>query len=85
MPNHVHAIVTPIAGYSISEILHSWKSYTANEIHRLLGRTGSLWQKESFDHIVRGPEQLERIERYIHDNPSFLPPDQYTLHCLHTK
>jgi len=83
MPNHVHVIVTPIADYTISEVLHSWKSYTAVKIHRLLGRSGVLWQKESFDHIVRSPEQLERIERYIHDNPGGLPQACFTRNCLH--
>ena len=85
MPNHVHVIVTPIAGYDMSDILHSWKSYTANKLNRLLGRSGTLWQKETFDHIVRSPDGLERIEHYIHENPRFLSADQFTLHCLHTK
>ena len=73
MPNHVHVIVTPLPGHELSEILHSWKSFTAKKINKLLGKTGTLWQKESFDHIVRGPDQLERIERYIHNNPQSLP------------
>jgi REP element-mobilizing transposase RayT len=63
MPSHVHAIVSPIMGHGLSDIIHSWKSYTANQINRMLGRTGKLWQKEPFDHIVRGPDQLEKIER----------------------
>jgi REP element-mobilizing transposase RayT len=82
MPNHVHAIVTPLVGYKLSDIFHSWKSYTANQINRLLKRTDKLWQKEPFDHIIRDPDSLERIERYIHDNPRGLPADRYTLHCL---
>ncbi|MCI0478916.1 transposase, partial [Candidatus Uhrbacteria bacterium] len=32
MPNHVHALVAPIGEQSLSEILHSWKSFTALEI-----------------------------------------------------
>jgi REP element-mobilizing transposase RayT len=31
-----------------------------------------VWQKESFDHIVRSPAQLDRIRRYIRDNPKTL-------------
>src|SRR5262249_35639630 len=83
MPNHVHTIVTPLPGYALSDIAHSWKSYTANEINRALGRGGTLWQKEPFDHIVRNADQLARIEQYIHDNPRGLPADRYTLRCLH--
>ncbi|MBW7863753.1 MAG: transposase [Candidatus Hydrogenedentes bacterium] len=69
MPNHVHAVVSPLPGFKLSAILHGWKSYSANRINTLLGRAGTLWQKESFDHIVRGPDQLERINAYIWNNP----------------
>ena len=31
-----------------------------------------VWQKESFDHIVRSPVQLNRIRQYIRDNPKAL-------------
>jgi len=69
MPNHVHAVIAPLADRTLSGILHTWKSYTAKEINRKLNWSGTLWQKESFDHIVRSPEQLERINQYIRDNP----------------
>ena len=69
MPNHVHAVVSPLADMALSKILHSWKSYSAKQINVLLGRRGPLWQKESFDHIVRSAEQLERINDYIRKNP----------------
>lgn len=65
MPNHVHVLVTPYEGYELSKILHSWKSFTASEINRALGRKGTFWQKESFDHIVRSEAHLEKIRRYI--------------------
>lgn len=68
MPNHAHALVKPYAGYDLSEVEHSWKSYTAHKINKKLQRKGTVWQKESFDHIVRSPEQLERIRRYIREN-----------------
>ncbi len=69
MPNHVHLLVTPKNGHELTDILHSWKSFSANEINELLGLSGQLWQHESFDHIVRSQEELERIEQYIRDNP----------------
>jgi hypothetical protein len=43
MPNHVHLLVLPFAGYSINRILHSWKSFSANKINEYLGRQGVLW------------------------------------------
>ena len=69
MPNHVHALVTPVDEWSLEQIVHSWKSYTAHEINRQLGRSGAVWQTEYFDHIVRNEEALGRFEEYIHQNP----------------
>jgi type I restriction enzyme R subunit len=51
------------------DILHSWKSFTANQINRRLGKTGQLWQHESYDHIVRHERAMEAIRRYIRENP----------------
>ena len=70
MPNHVHVLVTPKAGHELSKILHSWKSFTATEINKRTGKSGAFWQKESFDHIVRSPAQVERIRQYIKDHPA---------------
>ena len=65
MPNHVHVIVTPLGNHKLSEITHSWKSFTANQINKYLNRRGQLWQKESYDQIVRSPQHLERVQTYI--------------------
>ncbi len=49
MPNHVHAIVKPVGDHALSEILHSWKSFSANAVNRALGQDGAVWMEESFD------------------------------------
>jgi REP element-mobilizing transposase RayT len=70
MPNHVHAIVWPLAGHALSEILHSWKSYTSKEANKLLRRAGeAFWQKESFDHWVRADSEHARLVAYVENNP----------------
>ena len=69
MPNHVHVIVAPLNGFNLSEITHSWKSYSANKINKILGLTGQLWQHESYDHIIRNEESLIQIRKYIENNP----------------
>ena len=78
--NHVHVLVTPLAENRLSDILHSWKSFTAHEIlkveaasrrlaeqnqRRDASATLAVWQKESFDHIVRSPASLEKFREYI--------------------
>jgi REP element-mobilizing transposase RayT len=71
MPNHVHAIVWPYPGRTLSEILHSWKSYTSKEANKLLGRTGqTFWQAESFDHVIRNEEERVRLVNYVENNPA---------------
>jgi REP element-mobilizing transposase RayT len=72
MPNHVHALVTPNADNQLTKIVHSWKWFTGRRINEMSGLIGPVWHRESFDHIVRSPEQLARIEEYIRDNPKFL-------------
>ncbi len=70
MPNHVHVIVWPMAGWTLSKILHSWKSFTANSANKLLNRTGqAFWQTESFDHWIRDDEERARLAAYIENNP----------------
>jgi putative DNA methylase len=63
LPNHVHVLVRPLPGFELEAILHSWKSYTAKAINSLLGRSGPVWQQESYDRLVRDSSELGRTER----------------------
>jgi len=69
MPNHVHVVVRPRSGQALSDILHAWKSYTANEANKVLGRIGEFWQAESYDHLIRDETEFWRCVKYIVDNP----------------
>lgn len=69
MPNHLHLLVTPAPDHELSEIVRSWKTFTARQINSLLGRKGAFWQAETYDHIVRSEEQLAHYRRYIAENP----------------
>ena len=69
MPNHVHVLFQPAKGQALADILHSWKSFSAKAINRQLGRTGRVWQDESYDRIVRDWNELVRYRDYIARNP----------------
>jgi REP element-mobilizing transposase RayT len=70
MPNHVHVLVWPMPGYTLSEILKTWKQYTSRRAKALLGLgSADFWQPESYDHWVRDDEERARIARYIRNNP----------------
>ncbi|MDQ0392472.1 transposase [Labrys monachus] len=53
MPNHVHALVTPLAEHSLSSLAHAWKSFSAHRINQALNRDGQVWFKEYFDRRIR--------------------------------
>ncbi|MDR3459812.1 MAG: transposase [Verrucomicrobiae bacterium] len=69
MANHVHAVVRPLPGFTLSQILQSWKGFSAREANRLLKRQGEFWQGESYDHLVRDDEDLSRCCHYTTMNP----------------
>lgn len=50
-------------------IMKSLKGYTAWEANRSLGRKGTFWQPESYDHVVRNEAQFHRILKYVLENP----------------
>ncbi|MDT3375705.1 transposase [Labrys neptuniae] len=68
MPNHVHVLSTPIDGHALSAIVHSWKSFTALQINRALGRQGTLWFPEYFDRRIRDEKHFETVRYYIEQN-----------------
>lgn len=69
MPNHVHVLLEVFPGFPLPEVVHSWKSYTANRANRLLNRTGSFWFREYFDRFIRDERHLANALRYVHENP----------------
>ena len=69
MPNHVHVLIKPLCGNQLSDILHSWKSYTANAINKRVGKSGQFWMRESYDHIIRNEKSFLKIKEYIRNNP----------------
>lgn len=70
MPNHVHALFAQNASCPLEKLLRSWKSFTSRKINSLLGRDGSLWQRDYFDRLVRDQKHLENCVRYIRRNPA---------------
>ena len=68
MPNHVHVVVQPLTK-TLPEILHSWKSFTAQQANKVLKRSGSFWQVECFDHLIRNAGDLEKCVVYTFENP----------------
>ena len=89
MPDHVHLLIEPMierqgtAGkpifFSLSKILHSIKSFTANRINKVENRSEPVWETESFDRLIRSESDLQEKFHYITRNPwdaGVVEPDQ---------
>jgi len=80
MPDHVHALIEPApsgknsAGatefHSLTDILHSIKSFSAHEINRFGSQSGPVWDKETFDRVIRSEGDLQEKFTYIIGNPA---------------
>jgi putative DNA methylase len=69
MPNHVHVLATPTGTHTLSRILQSWKSFTANRANALLGRKGTFWAAEYHDRYIRDGHHFANAVSYIALNP----------------
>lgn len=70
MPNHVHVLLQMRADFSLRQQFRAIQRFSARRINHRLKRSGSLWQGEPFDHIVRNEAQFEYLRKYITDNPA---------------
>jgi REP element-mobilizing transposase RayT len=71
MPNHVHVVLQlpEHSKFSFQKMMQQLKGRTAFRANQLLQRSGSFWQHESYDHLVRDTAELQRINSYIVLNP----------------
>jgi len=78
MPDHVHMLLEPLPEswledgtpvfHSLGDIDHSIKSYTAKLINTAEKRKGVVWEKESFDRLIRSESDLQEKFLYIIGN-----------------
>lgn len=52
----------------LSKIMHRLKGRSARECNLLLGRSGSFWERESFDRVIR-EGRFDATVRYVLNNP----------------
>jgi len=69
MPNHVHVAFRTLGAFTLSQVAHTWKSYTALQANKTLGRQGRFWQTESHDSLIHDQHDLDRVIAYIVANP----------------
>ena len=69
MPNHIYVLIQVNQSSPLSGIVRGWKGRSAIEINKLLGSSGSLWQREYFDRFVRDLDHCYDCPAYIRNNP----------------
>jgi len=74
LPDHVHVLAQPLCrddggAFDLGEILHSIKRFSARKINQARGITGSLWQDERYDRIIRDEAEFLEKWQYIRNNP----------------
>jgi putative transposase len=68
LPDHVHMILRPRDGMSLSRVTKGVKGASARLINERRGRGGALWQDESYDRIIRDDKEMEEKLAYIFTN-----------------
>ena len=69
MPNHVHAILSQVEGWTLDRVVKSWKSYTARKINEEEGKSGALWARDYHDRYIRDEKHLCDARSYVRSNP----------------
>ncbi len=55
----------------LGRLIGAFKTVSTKQVNRAHGLPGnSLWQRNYFEHVVRGEESLAKIREYIRSNPA---------------
>jgi len=65
MPDHVHVLLELGSRLPLEQLLAKLKAKSSN----VLAHSGLTWQRNFFEHQLRGDESLEAFARYIFLNP----------------
>ncbi len=73
MPNHLHVLIEPLNGFTIGQIVKSWKVFTSRQIakheNEFFQKYRRIWQPDYFDRYIRDEEHYHDAVDYIHKNP----------------
>jgi putative transposase len=70
MPDHVHFFCSAeLDAKALPAFMHAWKQWTSKRISRELKLSGTVWQEEFFDHVLRSSESYSQKWDYVKENP----------------
>jgi REP element-mobilizing transposase RayT len=84
MPNHLHGIILiydheggsraaptdAIIHKPLGQLIGAFKTLSTKHINALRSTPGApVWQRNYYEHIIRGEDELDRVREYIANNP----------------
>ena len=79
MPDHFHILIEPQPKeydaegqpifWELGSLMHSIKSFTAKEINKIEGTTGTVWERDYHDRLIRSDADFWEKFDYITTNP----------------
>jgi putative transposase len=61
----------------LGRLIGAFKTVSTKQINALRGTPGStLWQRNYYEHVICGEAELDRVRRYVKDNPLMWDMDQ---------
>jgi putative transposase len=80
MPDHVHFFCrAELASKPLPTFMQKWKQWTSKRMAREIAvavtgdpglkKSGTVWQEEFFDHVLRSSERYSQKWQYVKENP----------------
>jgi putative transposase len=69
MPTHIHLLIQPVSGSTLSEIMQWIKARSAKRWNTIHGSTDHLWGNRYFARAVKDSQEYEFVMNYIDQNP----------------
>ena len=69
MPSHVHVLFTVLGRATLSDIVASWKKFTARQCNQQLGRSGPFWMADYWDRFIRNDAHFDSAVSYVDNDP----------------
>ncbi|MBI1886329.1 MAG: transposase [Chloroflexi bacterium] len=89
MPDHLHAVIVPRLGDTISQVMRFVKGTYARAHNVLYDSSGPFWQPRFYDRAVRDEEALRATITYVEQNPVKAKlagtPQDYPFSSAHPK
>src|SRR5438552_13874852 len=70
MPDHVHFFCrAELDAKKLSVFMRAWKQWTSKRMARELNFSGTIWQEQFFDHVLRSGDSYSQKWNYVRQNP----------------